>query len=90
MYFAIRLSLAPIHFNENYDCAQALTSQGKEHIQIVFPKAKHEELTPKPVPVVKAYSKLYWHPHEFVFFCRLLCRNTYTISLFSHYKNKLI
>ena len=50
--------MAALHFNENYERAQAKTAQGQERIRVVFPKAKHGEFTPKPVPIPKTYSKL--------------------------------
>ena len=36
-----------MHFDENFGRAQAVTKDGKERIQIVFPKQKHEEFTLK-------------------------------------------
>lgn len=53
-----RLLLAAMHFNENFGRAQAVTKSGKERIQIVFPKQKQGEFTPKIVPVPKTYGKL--------------------------------
>ena len=53
-----RLLVAAMHFNENFGRAQAITKSGKERIQIVFPKQKHGEFTPKIVPVAKTYSEL--------------------------------
>ena len=52
----IRLRLAALHFNENYNRPQAKTKDGTERIGLVFPKAKKGECTPKPVPVSKSYS----------------------------------
>ena len=49
-----------MHFNENFGRAQAVTKSGKERIQIVFPKQKHGEFTPKIVPVPKTYSELFY------------------------------
>jgi len=48
-----------MHFNENFGRAQAVTKSGKERIQIVFPKQKQGEYTPKIVPVPKTYGKLF-------------------------------
>ena len=48
-----------MHFNENFGRAQAVTKSGKERIQIVFPKQKQGEFTPKIVKVPKTYSKLF-------------------------------
>ena len=52
----IRLHLAALHFNENFERAQAKTRDGSERIRIVFPKQKKGEFTPKPVPVSKTYG----------------------------------
>ena len=48
--------MAALHFNENYQCPQAMTASGSEWIRIVYPKHKQGEFTPKPVPVPKTYS----------------------------------
>ena len=56
--FYFRLLVAAMHFNENFGRAQAITKSGKERIQIVFPKQKQGEFTPKIVKVPKTYSKL--------------------------------
>ena len=42
-----------MHFNENFGRPQAITRSGQERIQIVFPKQKQGEFTPKIVPVPK-------------------------------------
>ena len=52
-----RLLIAALHFNENIGREQAKTLAGLESIQIVFPKQKQGDFTPKPVPVPKTYSK---------------------------------
>ena len=51
-----RLLMAALHFNEIYCRKQAMTAIGAERIQIVYPKQKKGEHTPKPVPVAKTYS----------------------------------
>ena len=58
-----RLLMAALHFNENYNHAQAKTASVNERIRIVYPKHKQGEFTPKPVqlvpktvPVPKTYS----------------------------------
>ena len=53
----LRLLLAALHFNENFQREQAKTASGSERIRIVFPKQKKGEYTPKPVPVPKTYSE---------------------------------
>ena len=53
--FYFRLLVAAMHFNENFRRAQAITKSGKERIQIVFPKQKQGEFTPKIVKVPKTY-----------------------------------
>ena len=55
-FLNVRLLLAALHFNENYDRAQAKTRDGTERIRIVFPKQKKGEFTPKPVPVAETYG----------------------------------
>ena len=52
--------MAAMHFNENYNCKQAKTRDGKERIMIGFPKQKQGQFTPKPVPEPKTYRKLYY------------------------------
>ena len=42
-----------MHFNENYDRAQATTKAGAERIHIVFPKQKQGKFTPK---IVRSYQ----------------------------------
>ena len=54
-----RLLLAALHFNENFDRAQAKTLDGNERIRIVFPKQKKGEFTPKPIPVTMTFSKYF-------------------------------
>ena len=53
----IRLLLAALHFNENFNREQAKTTSGSERIRIVFRKQKKGEYTPKPVPAPKTYRK---------------------------------
>ena len=48
-----------MYFNENFGRAQAVSKDGKERIQIVFPKQKHGEFILKIVPVPKTYGKLF-------------------------------
>lgn len=55
--YYFRLLVAAMHFNENFGRPQAVTKSGKERIQIVFPKQKQGEFTPKIVKVPKTYSK---------------------------------
>jgi len=81
--YNIRLLLAVLHFNENYDRAQAKTKDGTERIGIAFPKQKRGEFTPKPIPVPKTYAKnrgvniIYFHVT-----CRLFgCTHVENITL---------
>ena len=53
--FTTRLLLAALHFNENFGRAQAVTKSGKERMQIVFPKQKKGEFTPKIVKHIVSY-----------------------------------
>ena len=52
-----KLLLAALHFNENFNIAQAKTLDGNERIRIVFPKQKKGEFTPKPIPVAMTFIK---------------------------------
>ena len=56
LYNFYRLLMAALHFNENYNRAQAKTASGNEWIRIVYAKHKQGEFTLKPVPVLKTYS----------------------------------
>ena len=56
LYNFYRLLIAALHFNENYNRVLAKTASRNEWIQIVYPKHKQGEFTPKPVPVPKTYS----------------------------------
>ena len=56
LYNFYRLLMAALHFNKNYNRAQAKRASGNERIRIVYPKHKQGEFIPKPVPVPKTYS----------------------------------
>ena len=70
-----------MHFNENYDRAQATTKAGAERIRIVFPKQKQGEFTPKIVPVAKTYGKATIIVHIFHIAIGILFITDYTNEL---------
>lgn len=53
-----RLQLAALHFNENSSRDQALTKEGKERYNILFPKFKKGGYIVRKVTVEPTYSKL--------------------------------
>ena len=52
-----RLELASLHFNENSDRKQAVTTEGKDQFEIVFPKFKRGGYTVRRVMVDPTFSK---------------------------------
>ena len=52
-----RLELASLHFNENSNRDQAVTKQGKEQFDIVFPKYKKGGYIVRKVTVDQTYGK---------------------------------
>jgi len=54
---AIRLQLAALHFNENSSRKHAVTKQGEERYDILFPKYKKGGYIVRKVTVEPTYSK---------------------------------
>ena len=57
----IRLALAALHYNENAGRKQAVTRQGEERYDILFPKYKKGGYVVRKVTVDPTYSKLVLH-----------------------------
>ena len=53
LYNFYKLLMAAVHFNKNYECAQAKTESRNEWIQIVYILNTSKGFHSKPVPVPK-------------------------------------
>ena len=62
-----RLALAALHFNENASREQAVTSQGEERYDILFPKYKRGGHIVRKVTVNPTYSKSLLFNEVFLF-----------------------
>ena len=55
--FTCRLQIATLHFNENSCRKQAVTKEGKESYEIVFPKYKKGGYITRKITVDPTYSE---------------------------------